>query len=146
MSTRTTSQILPYSREQLFDLAADIESYPDYLPGWISVRIIKQSENRLVVEQQLGLPLLHTSFTSTAELERPGRVYVYSDDGPFQMLHIEWRFDTAKTEQCRVSFKLDFKFNNHTLEKLTSTFFDMAASDIMARFQARARELYGPGS
>lgn len=32
MVTRKAERLLPYTAEQLFDLAADVEHYPEYLP------------------------------------------------------------------------------------------------------------------
>ena len=55
MPAHSTSRTLPYSCEQLFDLAADVESYQEYLPGWVSARTLERTGNRLRVEQQLGL-------------------------------------------------------------------------------------------
>ena len=32
MSSQKRERLLPYTCEQLFDLAADVERYPEYLP------------------------------------------------------------------------------------------------------------------
>ena len=145
MPHHSASRILPWSCQQLFDLAADVESYPDYLPGWSSVRVIDRTDRRLRVEQQLGLKLLRQPFTSTAELERPHRITVHSDDGPFRHLRLEWRFEAAGVQQCRVSLNIDLHLNSSFLEPMVNNLFNLAAVDIMSRFEIRAHALYEGG-
>lgn len=142
MPSHSASRTLPWSCEQLFDLAADVESYPDYLPGWIGARIIERSDRRLRVEQQLGLKLLRQPFISTAELDRPQRITVRSDDGPFRRLRLEWRFQTEGSQRCRVSLSIDLQLKSVFLEPMVNTLFNLAAADIISRFEIRAHALY----
>jgi coenzyme Q-binding protein COQ10 len=142
MPHHSASRILPWSCQQLFDLAADVESYPDYLPGWLSARIIERSDKHLRVEQQLGLRLLRQPFISTAELESPRRITVQSDDGPFRYLRLEWYFEAAGAQQCRVSLTIDLQLNSSFLEPMVNNLFNLAAADIMSRFEMRAHALY----
>jgi len=142
MPFHSASRILPWSCEQLFDLAADVESYPDYVPGWVSARIVERTDTHLRVEQQLGLKLLRQPFVSTAELERPGRITVHSDDGPFRCLRLEWRFEAAGLQRCRVSLSIDLQLNSSFLEPMVNSLFSLAAADIISRFEIRAHTLY----
>ena len=143
MSAHVVTELLACRCEQLFDLAADIERYPDYLPGWQSARIVERAGNRLRVEQQLGLPLFGHSFVSTALLERPDRVTVQSNDGPFGKLHIEWRFERVAQERCRISLSLEYQLTSHALKLVADQLFQVAAADVIERFKTRAQILYG---
>jgi coenzyme Q-binding protein COQ10 len=142
MPSHSASRILPWSREQLFDLAADVESYPDYVPGWISARIIERTDRHLRVEQRLGWNLLRQPFVSTAELERPERITVHSDDGPFRCLRLEWRFEAVGLQRCRVSLSIDLQLNSSFLEPMVNSLFNLAAADIISRFEIRAHTIY----
>jgi len=142
MPYHSASRTLPWSCQQLFDLAADVESYPDYLPGWISVKVVERTDKRLRVEQQLGLKLLRQPFISKAELESPSRITVYSDDGPFRCLRLEWRFEAAGVQRCRVSLSIEIQLNSSFLEPMVNNLFNLAAADIMSRFEIRAHALY----
>ena len=143
MQTHTASETFPWSRDQLFDLAADVESYPLFLPGWIKVNVLEQSEKHLRVKQQLGLRLLRQPFISTATMDRPQRISIDSDDGPFRYLHIEWHFETLKSAHTRVSLSIKLQLNSSFLEPMTGALFNLAAADIVARFGARADRIYG---
>ena len=142
MPSHSASRTLPWSCDQLFDLAADVESYPDYVPGWINARIVERTDKRLRVEQQLGLKLLRQPFVSTAELERPRRITVHSDDGPFRCLRLEWRFEAAGLQQCRVSLSIDLQLRSSFLEPMVNSLFNLAAADIISRFEIRAHTVY----
>ena len=144
MQTYSASQTFAWSREQLFDLAADVESYPQFLPGWIDANILERSEQHLRVRQQLGLQLLRQPFISTATLQRPERISIDSDDGPFRCLHIEWRFETVTSVQSRVSLNISLQLDSSFLETMAGALFNLAAADIVARFGARAEKIYGP--
>lgn len=75
---------LPYSCEQIFDLAADIERYPEYVPLWISARILRREWNTFDVEQVLGYGPMRVTFTSHAVLQRPVRIDVRAPGSPFR--------------------------------------------------------------
>jgi len=144
MPAHATRRTLPWSCEQLFDLAADVERYPEFIPGWQDVRVLERSDNRLTVEQCLGLGPLQHCFTSEALLERPRRVVVNSHHSPFRKLQIEWRF-SPDNEACRVELAIGLEMRSAVLETATETLFIMTADDVIARFELRARQLYGTG-
>ena len=142
MSTHSASRTLPYSCEQLFDLAADVESYPDYLPGWVSARILEHTGNRLRVEQQLGLKLIPLPFITTAVLDRPQSISIHSSDGPFRSLQIEWRFEPAGPGHCTVFLAFNFQMRAGFLEPVVTALFDHSSPEILNRFEKRAKKLY----
>jgi coenzyme Q-binding protein COQ10 len=142
MSTHSASRTLPYSCEQLFDLAADVESYPDYLPGWVSARILEHTGNRLRVEQQLGLKLIPLPFVTTAVLDRPQKISIHSKDGPFRFLQIDWRFEPAGPGCCTVFLAFNFQMRVSFLEQAVTALFDHSSPEILNRFDKRAKILY----
>lgn len=140
--THTVKKVLAYSCEQLFDMVADIECYPEFLSGWVEARIIEQTDNYLRVRQQLGLPLLSQSFISTAELERPSQLTIRSNDGPFQNLLITWKFQPVESERCEVMLDVKVTLRSRVLDRLAEAFRVKAASDVLTRFESRAHVLY----
>jgi len=143
LPTHAVNKILPYTCEQLFDLVADIERYPEFLSGWVEARIIEQTGNHLRVRQRLGLPLLPQSFISTAELERPSQLSIRSNDGPFRNLQINWQFQPVEVERCEVELEVNLALKSRILNQLAGAFHDTAARDILTRFESRAHALYG---
>jgi len=88
MLIETAGHELPFAPAQIFDLVADIERYPDFLPWWISVSIIKRELDICDVEQVLGRGPVRIQFASRAVLTRPERIDITSSDGPFRHLAI----------------------------------------------------------
>ena len=86
---------LPYSCRQVFDLVADIERYPEFLPGWTRARILARQDNHLLAEQQLQTGPAVFRFHSTAELPPCSRVYITANAGPV--------FDSAATAAMSAS-------------------------------------------
>lgn len=143
LPTHAVKKILPYTCEQLFDLVADIERYPEFLSSWVEARVIEQTGNHLRVRQKLGLPLLPQSFISTAELERPSRLSIHSNDGPFRNLCINWQFLSVDNEHCEVELEVSLALKSRLLNRLADAFHETAARDILDRFESRAYALYG---
>jgi coenzyme Q-binding protein COQ10 len=142
MPTHSASRILPYSCEQLFELATDIESYPEYLPGWVDARILERTGTTLRVEQQLGLKIISRPFVTTADLDRPHKVRIHSSNGPFRSLQIEWRFEPAEPLSCAVFLEFNYMLRNGFFERLTTALFDHLSPEIINRFEKRAELLY----
>lgn len=143
MATHHASRTLPYSCEQLFELAADVGSYPEYLPGWVSAKILRRDGNRLRVEQQLGLKLFPRPFITTAVLDRPHSVSIHSSDSPFRLLQIEWRFEPAGPGGCTVSLHFNYRLRNVLFEPMAAALFGHSSPDIIRRFNKRAQLIYG---
>src|ERR1700684_3520382 len=76
MSTHAERQVVPYTPEQLFDLVADVEKYPRFLPWCVASRIRSKTENQLVADLTIGFGPFPESFTSRVTLDRPKRVTV----------------------------------------------------------------------
>jgi coenzyme Q-binding protein COQ10 len=136
-----TGGTLPYTCEQVFDLAADIERYPEFLKGWISARILTRNSDTCHVQQVVGFGPVRLEFTSTAVLRRPERIEVTSTDPPFRKYSLTWRVAQA-AGGCRINVAADFQMRSRILQLAVNQFLPAAVGDITAAFEARARALY----
>ena len=135
-------RILPYSRDQLFNMVADIESYPRFLPGWQSARITHKEHNRYFATQRLGFRLLSIEFSSVAMLEPPEHIHISTSRTRFDALEIDWRFTRLTEYKTRVSLTVStarLAFAQHPV--LSSALY--SASSLLDYFAQRARLLYG---
>lgn len=133
---------LPFSCEQVFELVADIESYPDFLPGWSAARILHSDVSHMLVEQQLRLGPLDLRFQSTAELERGRRILIRSSDPPFHYLTIDWRFAAQPGGRCEVRLETTLALQPGMLNKPLEHLLAGGNSQLLSLFEARARSLY----
>ena len=141
----TAVRLLPFNREQVFDLAADIERYPDFLRGWISARILKREANICYVDQVLGIGPVRVQFSSEAVLRRPERIDVTSSDAPFRRFSLSWLVEAGPSAGCRVSVVADLELRSRFLQQVVDRVLPATVVDIIEAFEARARGLYSVG-
>lgn len=144
-STHAEKRVLPYSAEQLFDLVADIERYPEFLPWCIGARIRSRSENVIVADLIIGFKGIREKFTSEVTLNRPElRIDVKYREGPFRYLNNHWIFNDRSDGSCEIDFFVDFEFRSRILQKIMGVLFNEAVRRMVGAFEARAAQLYGP--
>jgi coenzyme Q-binding protein COQ10 len=143
MPSHRESILVPYSREQLFALVADVEKYPQFLPWCRAARIHERGEGFMVAELLIAFKGIRESYTSRVELHSPEAVNVTMVKGPFDHLTNHWRFTDVEGGQTRIDFDLDFRFSSRLLETLIGALFSRATEKMVGAFKARAEQLYG---
>ena len=143
MPTHAEKRVLPYTPRQLFDLVADIEKYPEFLPWCIAARIRERDGNRLVADMVIGFKMFRERFTSQVTLDRDrGRIDVAYAEGPFKYLTNHWVFE-EHPRGCVIDFYVDFEFHSRLLQKLIEALFHEAVRRMVRAFETRAGALYG---
>lgn len=145
MPRHTETRIVPFRPEQLFDLVADVARYPDFLPWCRGARVRSRSEGEMVADMTIGFGPFRESFTSRVLLDRPGRIDVRYENGPFRYLANQWRFEPA-SGGCQVHFHVDFEFRSKLLQVAIGAVFHETVRRMVAAFLARARTVYGPAA
>ena len=133
---------LPFSQQQMFDLIADVASYPEFLPWCVATRIRRQTPTHMVADMAIGFKSFRESFTSQVTLNAPDSVDVRYKDGPFKCLINHWKL-TKTPSGCEVDFHVDFEFRSRVLEKAIGLVFEQAVHRMVSAFEARAENLYG---
>jgi coenzyme Q-binding protein COQ10 len=143
MPTHAERQIVPYSQEQLYDIVADVEKYPQFLPWCVGSRIRTRSEQELVADLTIGFGPFRESFTSRVTLDRPKRIRVRYENGPFRYLNNQWDF-LPHDKGTEVDFFVDFEFRSRILRAAIGLVFNEAVRRMVGAFRKRARDVYGP--
>ena len=148
MPSHSEQKYLPYTPRQVFDLVADVERYPQFLPWCRAARVIERSRNEFLGELVISFNHMTESYVSRVTLTPPPgehescRIDVALVRGPFQHLVNRWQF-IPEEQGTRVDFFLDFQFRSRMLEKLIGGMFARAAAKMVAAFSERADALYG---
>lgn len=142
MPTHAEKRFLPYEPAQMYQLVADIERYPEFLPWCLAARIRRRAGNIVYADLVIGFKMVRESFTSRVELCPPDRINVTYAEGPFRYLNNHWVFAPAQGG-CVIDFYVDFEFRSRMLQKIISTLFGEAVKRMVAAFEARAHQLYG---
>ena len=143
MPTHAEQRVLPYTAEQLFQLVADVERYPEFLPWCVGARIRERQPGRIVADLMIGFKLIRERFTSEVRLDPPRRIDVTYSEGPFRYLNNHWGF-TPVQGGCRIDFFVDFELKSRLLQKVIEVVFGEAVRRMVGAFEKRARDLYGP--
>ena len=135
--------MLPYTKEQLFDLVADIERYPEFLPWCLAARIRKREGDTITADLLIGFKMVRERFTSKVVLKRPDIIDVSYAEGPFKYLDNVWRFEPVNDNQSIVHFCIDYEFKSRLLGALMGSMFDRAFRMFSEAFEKRADVIYG---
>ena len=144
MPTHAEERRLPFSQQQLFDLVADIERYPEFLPWCIACRVTKRESQLIEADLLVGFRMVRERFTSRVTLGAPNRIDVEYLDGPFRYLNNHWIFKPTENG-CVIDFYIDFEFRSGLLQRLIGPLFNEAVRRMVSAFDNRARSLYGAG-
>lgn len=145
MPTHAEKRILPYTPEQLFDLVADVERYPEFLPWAVAARIRSREGNVVIADLVIGFRMFRERFTSRVVLDRPRRIDVSYAEGPFKYLNNHWVFDPVPGGGTCIDFFVDFEFRSALLQRVIGLLFNEAVRRMVAAFEGRAKQLYGEG-
>ena len=125
-----------YDSDVLFDIVADIELYPEFLPWVAGARILERNEDIIIAELVVKYKIFRSSYVSRVKLIPKQEIIVELIDGPFKHLNNYWKFQDKKVE-----FKLDFEFKSSMLESLINAEFEHYASKMMEAFDKRAQAI-----
>lgn len=144
MPTHAEKKKLPYTKEQLFTLVADVERYPEFLPWCLAARIKQRVDNVFWADLVIGFKMVKERFTSRVELIAPDRVDVSYSEGPFKHMNTHWIFiEDSDGSGTWIDFYVDFEFRSPLLQKIIGFLFGEAVSKMVAAFEKRAEALYG---
>ena len=147
MPKHEESRFLPYQPEQMFDLVADVGSYPEFLPWCSAARVRKvtpiEGGEEMLADLVIGFQVFRERFGSRVELYREaGHIRTEYLDGPFRHMRSNWRFRDTEGG-CEVKFDVDFAFRNRLLQSASEMFFLEAMRRIVRAFESRAAALHG---
>jgi coenzyme Q-binding protein COQ10 len=147
-SFKTTRQV-PYTPEQMFDLVADVERYPEVLPLCTGMRLLRRTAagdgtEVIVAEMSVGYKAIRERFTSRAVLDRANlQILVGYINGPFRHLENRWLFSPDGSGGSIISFFISYEFRSRTLALLVGAVFERAFRKFTDAFEARAAAVYG---
>jgi len=149
MPSFRTSHIVKHTPEQMFDLVADVESYPQFVPLCLGLKMKRRfpgSDGTVVFvsEMEVGYKAVREKFTTRVVLNRAAhRIDVTYVDGPFSHLENRWTFADAGNGACRVEFFIAYEFRNRMLATLMGGMFDAAFRKFSTAFETRADQIFG---
>lgn len=147
MPSFKTTRIVRHTPREMFDLVADVERYPEFLPLCTGLRVLRRTKDEerdaLVAEMSIGYKRIAERFTTKVVLDQGALdIHVSYVDGPFRYLENRWEF-RPDPAGCAVHFAIDYEFRSFALGLLMGAMFDHAFRRFTDAFEKRAGEVYG---
>jgi coenzyme Q-binding protein COQ10 len=147
-----TTRLVRHGAPEMFELVADIESYPRFVPLCRALRVRRRDEYNgtltLIADMEVGYKAIHETFTSRVTCERSvSKILVEYIDGPFKHLENRWTFfDRDEGRTCLVDFRIAYEFKSRALGLIMGGMFDAAFRKFAEAFEHRADIVYGKAS
>lgn len=146
MPQHAETRVLPWKAAQIYDLVADVASYPKFLPWTAAARIRSVTpagdHDVMLADLVISFKVFREKFGSKVTLWPQTRIDTEYLDGPFTHMRSSWTFRDVEGG-CEVGFEVDFEFRNKLLQGAAGLFFNEAMQRVVRAFETRAKELYG---
>jgi len=149
MPTFSTKRRVRHSAAEMFDLVADVEHYPEFVPMCRDLKIRQRTPQEggievIVADMTVSFKLVRETFRSRVTLDRPQmKILVEYLQGPFSHMQNRWIFKPAGDAACEIEFFIDYEFKSRTLGMLMGAMFDTAFRRFATAFEQRADQVYG---
>jgi coenzyme Q-binding protein COQ10 len=140
---------VPHAARDMFDLVADVEKYPQFVPLCSAMRVRTRERKTpdievVVAEMSVAYKLIHQKFTSRVTLDKPNlTILVEYLDGPFSHMQNRWSFRETGERICEVEFFIDYEFRSRALAVLMGAMFETVFRRMASAFEQRADVVYG---
>lgn len=136
------SALMPFAAERMFDLVSDVEGYPAFLPWCASAELLSKSDEKLCGRIEVARLGIRQTFSTCNHLQRPERMEIALDEGPFRKLQGAWTFTELGDEACKVELVLEFEFAGGLIDKAFGAVFGQIANTLVDAFCKRAEEVF----
>ncbi|MGF1612976.1 MAG: type II toxin-antitoxin system RatA family toxin [Gammaproteobacteria bacterium] len=143
MSMHSEQRVIACSPEQFFDIVADVESYPVFLPFWREAKVYRRTGQVYYTRQEIGIGPVRENFRSKTTLQPPTQIDIVSSEPMFQEFAIHWKFKPTPAGECQIRFTLSIEARSGLLRKIMDALLADTARSMVAAFERRAGELYG---
>jgi coenzyme Q-binding protein COQ10 len=140
---------VPHAANEMFDLVADVERYPEFVPLCRSLKVRQRTTGPdglevLIADMTVAYKVMREAFTSRVTLDRANlRILVEYLEGPFSRMENRWSFRPTGAQSCTVEFFISYEFRSRTLGLLMGAMFEVAFRRFAGAFEQRADVVYG---
>jgi coenzyme Q-binding protein COQ10 len=145
----STKRRVRHAAADMFDLVADVEKYPKFVPLCSALTVKSRVEKDsgvtvLVADMTVSYKIIRETFTSRVTLDRANlKILVEYLNGPFKRMQNRWSFVVAGEDSCDIEFFIDYEFKSRALAIVMGAMFDAAFRRFAAAFEERADAVYG---
>ena len=138
MAVVEKSALVPYPARALYEIVADVESYPEFLPWCKSARLLSKTDDELCGEIVVSKAGVTRAFAACNRLFPWHRMEIRLKEGPFRKLEGAWEFTELRENACKVALRLEFEFSSGLMDKAFGVVFGQIANSLVDAFCKRA--------
>lgn len=145
----STTRRVRHAASDMFDLVADVERYPQFVPLCKALKVRQRIDEPegvqiIVADMTVSFKLIEERFTSRVTLDRANlQILVEYLRGPFSRMENRWEFHPVQEQVCDVKFFISYEFKSRTLGLLMGSMFETAFRRFSDAFERRADVVYG---
>jgi len=136
------SALVTFSASRMFDLVANMEAYPEFLPWCVGAEVLSREDDRFCGRMEVARIGIRQSFTTCNRFVPGERIELKLEEGPFRKLQGTWSFLPLRQDACKVMLELDFEFSGKLVDKAFGRVFSQIANTLVDAFCKRAEEVY----
>lgn len=146
MPTFRDSRLVRLAAKDMFELVADFESYPEFVPFCLDARIRRRTTDlsgleTWITDMEMGYGAVRTRFATRDRLDREkGEIAVVNLSGPFRHFDALWTFHDLPQGGSRIAFTSRYQFSKPAFEVLLAPIFDRVVTSLAKAFVTRAHE------
>jgi ribosome-associated toxin RatA of RatAB toxin-antitoxin module len=137
------SALLAYSAQQMYEIVADVQQYPDFLNWCDEVTVLGEQENIVTARMHIAYSKLNIRFTTRNQNTPTDSIAMSLVDGPFSSFDGLWQFKQLGDCASKVSIEMNFNFDNSLAPNILGKVFEKVISMQLESFQKRAQQLHG---
>ena len=148
MPSFRTIRRVHHAAADMFDLVADMERYPEFVPLCQRMRVRGRTKVGEGVEvatatMTVAYKLISETFATRVTMNRPElTIKVEYIQGPFSILDNRWSFRPVTEQSSDVEFFIVYEFKSRMLGLLMGAMFDIAFRKFEQAFERRADVIY----
>jgi coenzyme Q-binding protein COQ10 len=148
----STKRRVRHGAADMFDLVADMERYPEFVPFCRSLKVRRRGRDErgrdtVISEMTIAYKLIQETFTTRVTLDKAElQIFVDYLSGPFHRLENRWSFREAGERACDVEFYLHYEFRSRALAFVMGAMFEAVFRRFADAFERRADQIYAARS
>lgn len=137
-----TQSTVPYTPQQLYDLVADVQAYPEFIPFCSQIVIHEQTAEHMLVDMHIGYKGFVNMFQSVVTLSSPRALKMETPQQALDKMHSQWQFIPVDDNSTIAIFEITIIPDSFLKRVALEPMIDKLGEIMMAAFLDRAKAIY----
>ncbi len=136
-----STKLLPLNIKALFEIVADVDSYPQFVPWCLEAKVLERQETFMKAQLNVGTGMFTDTYISDVTLTPYSKIESTCNSGPLKSLKNTWNFEEAP-EGTKVTLTCTFELSSFFLNTLMRGLIEDIGSKMIKAFEERTRNFH----